>query len=319
MQSNLNLQYIEPPYSKVEDDLAQLITGKRSANLITHEFCSHQSLILWNAITKVKDYYLTQNEINVIHKASSNIGNFKHFVDLGPGSDENALAKALPLIDAADVELYCPVDISPDFANQASVAIKNQRTCLQTLPIIGNWEESALNQIPKGSLVYYSGGSVGNVPLFLGENGLDGLQRHLLFLKQKMGGASLLVTVDTNQDRNTLEQCYNTPMMRWFNHSLWQAFENMHDIHGLIAQNIEIYSKWNRGQKSVEHIAKAKQDICLTLNRSEYIWKQGAELVQSHSIKPTQNQFIALAHNAGWSVNEINSAPNNTMKIFLLS
>jgi uncharacterized SAM-dependent methyltransferase len=319
MQSKLNLQYVEPSYSKIENDLAQLIMGERSANLITHEFCSHQSLVLWNAITKVPDYYLTQDEITVIHKVASKIGAFKHFVDLGPGSDENALAKALPLIDATGVHLYRPVDISPDFANKAGIAIKNKRDHVQALPIIGDWEENALNQIPEGSLVYYSGGSVENVPLHNGESAFDGLERHLTFLKQKMGNVSLLVTVDVNQDQASLESCYNTPMMRWFNHSLWQAFEDIHGIDGLIAQNIDVYSKWDHIQGNVCHIAKAKQDMNLYLNGCEYVWREGQELVQSHSIKPTQNHFASLAQNAGWNVDGITGLNNNTMKMFLLS
>lgn len=317
MQTKLNLQHVEPFYSQVEDDLAQLLMGQRSANLITHEFGSHQSLVLWNAITKVKDYYLTQAEINLIKGHANKLPHSDKFVDLGPGSDENALAKALPIIDAIKPSLYMPVDISPDFAHQAGNVIKFNRPDIQSLPIIGDWELTALDNVPSRSLVYYSGGSVGNVPLYQGENALDGLQRHLAFLKQKMGDVSLLVTVDTNQSGLLSEKCYNTPLMRWFNHSLWQSFEGLYGIEGLEAQNTHVYSKWQ--DKAVQHIAQAKEDMTLTLNGYDYIWRKGQTLTQSHSIKPTQDEFIAIANNAGWSIDDIFVSDDNPLKLFLLS
>ena len=316
MQSKLNLRHIEPSYSQVEDDLYQLFTGHRSANLITHEFGSYQSLLLWNAITKIRDYYLTNAEIRLIKTHANKLPHFDKLVDLGPGSDENALAKALPLIDAINPSLYMPVDISPDFALQAGNAIKLNRPEIQSLPIIGDWELTALDNVPSKSLVYYSGGSVGNVPLYKDECALDGLQRHLAFLKQKMGDVSLLVTVDTNQSSTLSERCYNTPLMRWFNHSLWQSFEGLHGIEGLEAQNIYVYSKWQN--KAVQHSAQAKEDMTLTLNGYDYTWRKVQTLMQSHSIKPTQDEFVAIANNAGWSLDDIFASDDNPLKLFLL-
>ena len=319
MRHKTNQRSITAPYSKAEDDLAQLITGERSGNLITHEFHSIQSRALWNEVTNENNYYITQNEIDIIPHVVSKIGQFDHFVDLGPGNDASALAKALPLIDATRSKFYRPVDITSDFALQACHAIKKRRDHIDALPIIGDWEEYALNQVPHGSLVYYSGVSACNVPLYNGEKASDGLQRHFRFLKQKMNNVSLLVTVDVNHDRKSLELSYNAPMMRRFNHALWQTFETSNAVNGLSSDHIDVRSEWNAAHMRVSHIAKAKKDMHFCLNGYPYTWRKGDELTQSHSIKPTQNQFTSFAHKAGWNVDHIFDQKDNTLKIFLLS
>lgn len=161
---------------------------------------------LFEAITRLPEYYLTRAELEILYRRSREItalvGQGCILVELGSGSSR----KTRYLLEALKPTAYVPIDISDDHLRQASGKLKTDYPWLDVRPICGDFcREWALPVDPGGQpiLIYYSGSSIGNfTPRDAG-----------LFLRRMKNiigcNGAMLVGIDTKKDHDLLHRAYN--------------------------------------------------------------------------------------------------------------
>ena len=161
---------------------------------------------LFEAITRLPEYYLTRTELEILHRRSREItalaGQGCVLVELGSGSSR----KTRCLLEALKPTAYVPIDISGDHLRQASGELKANYPWLDVRAICGDFcREWGLPTDLRGQrvLIYYSGSSIGNFTP--GDAGL-----FLRRMKNIMGSnGAMLVAVDIKKDHDLLHRAYN--------------------------------------------------------------------------------------------------------------
>ena len=161
---------------------------------------------LFEAITRLPEYYPTRTEIGILQEAAPAIaravGPGRAVVEFGSGSS----AKTPPLLRALESDLYIPVDISPAALAGAVAMLAEAAPGVAIHPVaadfLGDWE------VPEESerhplLGFFPGSTIGN----MGPSAAVDLLRRF---RARLGDdAMFLIGIDRRKDPAVLEAAYN--------------------------------------------------------------------------------------------------------------
>jgi len=163
---------------------------------------------LFDQVCELEEYYVTRTEQAIIHayapQMAAQVGPGAMLVEYGSGSSVKTRALLEHLTELA---AYVPVDISRKHLQHTC---KNLAECYPTLPILPvcadfttHFELPMPEHEPTHCAVYFPGSTIGNFACDEAEE----LLARIAFLCGAGGG--LLIGIDLQKDRETLEAAYN--------------------------------------------------------------------------------------------------------------
>lgn len=140
---------------------------RRQKELPSKYFYDHRGSLLFEAITRLPEYYLTRAERRLLRQwmpvllpamAPATL------VELGAGSGEKTRLVLRAMHDAGGTR-YAPIDVSAGFLDQSAERLREDLPWLQVTPIVADFTEPlALPPLPDGRALFaFLGSTIGNL------------------------------------------------------------------------------------------------------------------------------------------------------------
>lgn len=257
---------------------------------------------LFEAITRLPEYYPTRAELAILKDRGTDIAAFvpkgAALVELGAGST----TKARLLLKRCAVLAYVPVDISGDFVKAQADDLRRDFPSLDVHPVAADFTApfplpEAIAAMPK--VGFFPGSTIGNFEP-------HEARRLLRSSAQILGsGARMIIGVDLEKDERVLKEAYNDSagitarfnlnVLVRINRELGGNFDLSAFIHRAI---------YNRERRRIEmHLISQKSQVAGFLG-SSFTFRAGESIHTENSYKYSVERFAALAHDSGWTVRE---------------
>ena len=205
---------LDPPVSDpVGADAAVLADLRRGLSRPQKElppkyFYDRRGSELFEAITRLPEYYLTRTERALLHALMPSwIGELRplSLVELGAGAAEKTRIVLDAIVSAAGCGIYVPVDVSAEFLEGVAAELKSSYPSIGIFPLVADiTADFALPpDLPRPVLHAFLGSTIGN---FTPEEGVALLTR----VRARMAaGSRFLMGVDLRKDAGVIEAAYN--------------------------------------------------------------------------------------------------------------
>ncbi len=303
--------------SQRAENMVEIVEGLMHAqkNISPKYFYDERGSQLFDAITRLPEYYLTETEIDIMRANIAEIvelvGKQASLIEFGSGS---SLKTRILLEHLDELAAYVPVDISEEHLLASAQQIGSEFPDTEVLPVVADFTQEFDLPTPKimplRNIVYFPGSTIGN---FTHGVALDLLKvmRH----EAKETGA-LLIGVDLQKDAATIENAYNDSkdltaefnlnMLRHLNREYGSDFELDNFLHdarydpdeGRVV--IRLISK----KDQVVHIGGTKIDIA-----------DGEGILTEYSHKFTLEGFAEMAKRAGFHVAKVWTDPDRLFSV----
>lgn len=274
---------------------------KRPASIPPKYFYDTKGSQLFDAITKLPEYYQTRTEIAILQDNADEIA---HHVGIGnlliePGG--GSCAKVHILLEGLRPMAYVPMDISSQHLRVATEELATAFPWLEIHATCTDFTQSmalppaVLENTEGTKVVFFPGSSIGNFDP-------GGAVEFLTSIAQLVKSEGyLLIGVDLKKDKSILHAAYNDAagitaqfnlnLLQRINHELNADF----DLSGW--RHKALYNE-QAGRIEMHLISLREQQISIGQNRFEFA---GGETIHSeNSYKYTTQEFIKLAQYAGF-------------------
>ncbi len=254
---------------------------------------------LFEAITRLPEYYPTRTEIGILHDCgaaiAATVGPDRVVVEFGSGSS----AKTPPFLRAVAASAYVPIDISADFLDMAAADLAAKLPGLPVLPLAADFTRPL--RLPpmvvgRPKLGFFPGSTLGN----LGPMAAVDLLR--AFGDTLGDGAWLVIGLDQRKDAAVLEAAYNDPagVTAAFN------FNVLHRINAeldgtLDARAFEHHAPFEPVLGRIEMHLRARHATAFTVLGKAFALAAGASIHTENSYKWTLAEARLLARACGWT------------------
>src|ERR1700756_4591251 len=257
---------------------------------------------LFEAITRLPEYYPTRTELAILRDRSCEIATIipdgAALFEFGAG----ATTKVRLLLESCDFDAYVPVDISGDFIRIQADALRRDFRALAVYPIAADFTASfalpsAIAKMPK--VGFFPGSTIGNFEP-------HEACRFLRSAREILGaGALMIIGADLEKDERVLYDAYNDAagvtarfnlnVLVRMNRELGGNFDISAFTHRAI---------YNRERHRIEmHLISKKTQVVRMLGTS-FSFRPGESIHTENSYKYSIDRFAALARGSGWKVGE---------------
>ncbi|MGH1572861.1 L-histidine N(alpha)-methyltransferase [Methylobacterium sp. P31] len=272
---------------------------------------------LFEAITRLPEYYPTRTEIGILDRSGSEIAALlpanAALVEFGSGSTVK-LRRLLRHLDTLGA--YAPVDVSGAFLRAQAEALMADLPQLRVEPVVADFTRDfdlpdSLDGLPRAG--FFPGSTIGN---FEPAEAEDLLRRFGRILGE---GAHLIVGVDLVKDTATLERAYddsagvtaafNLNLLTRINRELAGRFDLDAFAHRAV---------FNRQASRIEMhlVARDAQDV--RVGSDTFAFAEGETIHTESSYKYTVETFQALAERAGWTWLRVWTDPEGLFSVHAL-
>lgn len=265
-------------------------------------FYDHMGSELFEAITRLPEYYPTRTEIALLteHAAAigAAVGPGRAVVEFGSGSS----AKTPLLLRAVSPAAYVPVDISAEFLHAAAAGLAADFPGLPVLPVAADFTRtfrlpSAIARMPR--LGFFPGSTLGNLAPAAAVELLRGFAAVL-------GPASwLLIGLDLapgpGKSRDVLEAAYDDAarVTAAFNRNLLHRINR--ELGGTIEPDAFAHrAVWNAELGRIEMHLVATRDLAFAAAGVHITMAKGETIHTENSYKWTVPEGRLLARASGW-------------------
>lgn len=250
-------------------------------------------------IKNCPDYYLSHDEIELLKKNSSALKNILNditdIVEIGPGSDFAMENKTLTLISyTKKLEKYHPIDCSLAYLENVCNFIHKYAPAIRTIPI----EADILSKKPLE--IHADNLSAKKCFIFLGGTIANFNKREQLKIINKISGAMghediLLISVDTNKDKESILKAYNNEYFSNFIKDILVFYSKLNPSFSPLIQSFELKCKVTKKDQGLKATLIAKKDMTFNfLDNLKINLKAGQELKGVISKKPSSEEMISL-------------------------
>jgi dimethylhistidine N-methyltransferase len=257
---------------------------------------------LFEAITRLPEYYPTRTELGILRDKSREIAAIipdgAALIEFGAG----ATTKVRLLLENCDFDAYVPVDISGDFIHAQADALRHDFPTLAVYPLAADFTApfalpGAIAKMPK--VGFFPGSTIGNFEP-------HEACRFLRSAREILGqGAQMIVGADLEKDERVLYNAYNDAagvtarfnlnLLVRMNRELGGNFDLSAFTHRAI---------YNRERHRIEmHLISKKAQTVRMLGTS-FAFRSGESIHTESSYKYSIDRFAALARGSGWKVRE---------------
>lgn len=255
---------------------------------------------LFEAITRLPEYYPTRTELSILTQRGGEIAKIlpegAALIEFGAG----ATTKARLLLKRCRFGAYVPVDISGDFITAQANGLRKDFPDLAVHPVVADFTTpfalpADIAGTPK--VGFFPGSTLGN---FEPHEACAFLRSARAILGE---GAQMIIGVDLEKDERVLYDAYNDAagvtarfnlnVLVRINRELGGNFDLSSFTHRAI---------YNRERHRIEmHLISKKQQTVRMLGTS-FAFRSGESIHTENSYKYSIERFAALARGAGWTV-----------------
>jgi dimethylhistidine N-methyltransferase len=271
---------------------------------------------LFEAITRLPEYYPTRTELGILRDRGSDIAAIipkgAALIEFGAG----ATTKVRRLLEKSAFAAYVPVDISGEFIKAQADALSRDFPDLAIYPVAADFTASfalpeAVAHLPK--VGFFPGSTIGNFEP-------HEASRFLRSARQILGtGAQMIIGADLEKDERLLHDAYNDAagvtarfnlnVLERINRELGGDFDISAFTHHAI---------YNRERHRIEmHLISNKQQAVRMLGTS-FSFRPGESIHTENSYKYSIERFGALARRSGWQVRESWTDPKGMFSVHAL-
>jgi len=272
---------------------------------------------LFEAITRLPEYYLTRQESGLLERIAPEIAAEipagANLVELGSGA---SLKTRLLLDAAAQIRRYTPIDISRSALDEAAAAIARDYPRLEINALLGDFataEDLPAARHSGRPVGFFPGSTIGN---FSPDEAVDLLRR----VRRWLGKGSLfIVGVDLAKDEATLLSAYNDGhgVTARFNLNILERINR--ELGGEFRlENFAHLAVWNEPESRIEMHLRAQRSHSVRAAGLEIDFVAGETIHTENSYKFTEGAFADLAQRAGWSLKRRWTSPSPSFAVFLL-
>ena len=280
------------------EDITHSLT-QRSACISPKYFYDQRGSELFEAITRLPEYYPTRTETALMHAHVKDIaravGTGRTLIELGAGNCHKARA----LIRGIQPACFIGVDISAEFFQDAVQRLRDEFPGLDARAVAGDMTRGVLlpADIPRaGRLVFYPGSSIGN---FDPPHAVE-LLAHMRELMDEDGG--VLIGIDLPKDVKVLEAAYDDDqgVTADFNRNV------LTHVNRLIGSDFDV-ARWqhraffNQGASRIEMHLEALTDMQVQWPGGGRNFVQGERIHTENSYKYPLPVFTDMLASAGFS------------------
>jgi dimethylhistidine N-methyltransferase len=293
---------VEPAHPDTTAFATDVVTGLTATpkRLAPKYFYDSEGSELFERITRLPEYYPTRCEIGILNAHAKDIAELvpegAALIEFGSGSS----TKTRILLHAAKkLAAYVPVDISGDFLEQQTAALRAEYPGVAMLPVAADFSRpfelpAVANAMPR--VGFFPGSTIGN---FEPHEAAAFLRHAASVLGPK---ATFIVGVDLVKDTKVLQAAYNDKqgVTAQFNRNLLVRMNRELGANFDVAR-FEHHAFYNRERSRIEmHLASCKRQ-CVTVCGERINFRAGETIHTENSYKYSVDSFGALARGAGWT------------------
>lgn len=254
---------------------------------------------LFDAICELDEYYLTRTELQIMEQyaeeMAEQIGPGVMLVEYGSGS---SIKTRILLDHLQEPVAYVPVDISREHLHRVADELSQDYPDIEILPVCADFTEEfqlpLSRRTPTHAAVYFPGSTIGNFrPAAARE-----LLSHIAPLCGRGGG--LLIGVDLQKERETLEAAYNDAegVTAEFNRNLLHRINR--DLNAdFEPERFEHRAEYNREEGRVELYLESSKQQSVTIAEEQFDFAAGERICTEYSHKYTIDSFARIAAEVG--------------------
>jgi L-histidine N-alpha-methyltransferase len=258
---------------------------------------------LFDAITRLPEYYLTRAERSLLAAASSEIAEATGadtLVELGSGTSEKTRLLLDAFTEVGALRRYVPFDVSESTVRSAAVALADAYPGLEVHAVVGDFHRH-LGELPDGGgrLVAFLGSTIGN----LGPSQRRGFFRSLAAAMTPAD--RFLLGVDLVKDVDTLLAAYDDAagITAEFNRNALHVMNRyLHaDFDPLAFEHVAM---WNDDEQWIEMRLRARHAHAVTIQglATTVTFARGEDLRTEISAKFTTEGITAELRDTGFAV-----------------
>jgi dimethylhistidine N-methyltransferase len=280
-------------------------------------FYDEEGCRLFGAITELPEYYPTRTELallpGVARAVAARVPAGAAVVEYGASSEQ----KAELLLDAlAAPRAYVPIDVAERALAGVAMRLARSRPALPVFPIATDFLQPLTlpDAVGEARLGFFPGSTIGN---------LDPAEarRFLAQARATLGPeARFLVGVDLRKSADVLVPAYDDAagVTAAFNLNLLRRL-NREAAATFALDGFAHRAVWNAAEGRIEmHLVSLREQTVRVADRP-IRFARGETIHTENSYKPTPEAFAALAHDAGWRVEEAWTAPREQYSLQLLA
>ena len=300
---NKNKLWFHDLHSTTSEFASDVLQGldKRPASIPAKYFYDAKGSQLFDAITKLPEYYQTRTEIAILQdnadEIAHHVGTGNLLIEPGGGS----CAKVHILLEGLRPMAYVPMDISSQHLRLATEELATAFPWLEIHATCTDFTQSmalppaALENTEGTKVAFFPGSSIGNFDP-------GGAVEFLTSIAQLVkSGGYLLIGVDLKKDKSILHAAYNDAVgiTAQFNLNLLQRINHELDADFDLSgwQHKAIYNE-QAGRIEMHLVSLREQQISIGQSRFEFA--NGETIHSENSYKYTTQEFIKLAQYAGF-------------------
>ena len=289
-----------------ESFLDEVLTGLRRASktLPCKYFYDQRGSQLFDQICDLDEYYLMRTELEIMEafapQMAEQIGGGVMLVEYGSGS---SVKTRLLLHHLEDLKAYVPVDISRKHLLQTCQSLAHAYPRLEVLPVCADFTMDFDLPVPKSepthSAVYFPGSTIGNF-------GPDEAKKLLSRIAPLCGtGGGLLIGIDLQKDRETLEAAYDDAkgVTAEFNLNLLERINRELDGDFQL-QEFRHQATYNAEHGRIDIFLQSLVDQVVTVAGESFKFAADEGICTEHSHKYTIDGFARTAAEAGLTLRE---------------
>ena len=285
-------------------NLAEILDGldQEQKTISPKYFYDEHGSNLFDKITELPEYYLTQTEIGImldnIDEIRGLVGPQASLIEFGSGS---SMKTRILLEHLDELAAYVPVDISEEHLLDAAKNIEAVFADIEVLPVVADFTQPfdlpSPKVMPLRNIVYFPGSTIGN---FTNQAAQDLLRvmRH----EAKDNGA-LLIGVDLQKDPTIIESAYNDSagVTADFNLNVLRHLNREYGTDfNLDAFTHDAQYDEDKGRVVIRLISDRDQAVNVADHEIEI--GDGEAILTEYSHKYTLEGFATMANDAGFDV-----------------
>ena len=287
-------------------ELSEIVTGlsAEQKQISPKYFYDERGSQLFDAITQLPEYYLTNTELGImrdnIDEIVAMVGKQASLIEFGSGS---SLKTRILLQHLSELAAYVPVDISEEHLYASAAAIRSEFPHIDTLPVVADFTKQfdlpTPMVMPVRNVVYFPGSTVGN---FEHDMAIELLQ--VMHYEAGKDGA-LLIGVDLQKDPQIIEDAYNDSagVTAEFNLNMLQHLNRNFGANFKVSE-FEHSANYDSdvGRVVIELVSQADQTF--EIGDSAFEIADGEAILTEYSHKYTLDGFATMANAAGFTVRQ---------------
>jgi len=289
------------------DDVAEILAGLQQAkkSISPKYFYDERGSQLFDEITRLPEYYLTETEISIMYtnidEIAELVGEQASLIEFGSGS---SLKTRILLHNLHELAAYVPVDISEQHLLESARQIQAEFPDTEVLPVVADFTQEfdlpSPKVMPLRNIVYFPGSTIGN---FERDAAVELLR--VMHHEAKQDGA-LLIGVDLQKDPAIIEAAYNDSagvtaefnlnMLRHINTDYGANFD-------LDAYSHDAKYDPDEGRVTIRLVSLRNQLVSIA--DKEIAVAEGESILSEYSHKYTLEGFSEMAESVGFRVAKV--------------